>query len=167
MVFLGDQWQNNSLYSKLQNLFLDFFRGFKPDKICLSGVDHVISCTARDGTIYIRGYTVNYSKTVGSSIPTLSLRPMGPFLDLEVRRTQTASEDLWKLACRKPKNLKPPKVKNVEKSVKGDKIGRIHMKKQNLDELGGSTRRVPALRGTKRGRNTEETERSQPKRQKK
>lgn len=163
MVFLGELWQNDVVYSKMQNLFLDFFRGFKPDKICLTGIDHVISCTAYEGNIYIRCYSVHYTKVVGSSIPALSLQPMGPYLDLEVRRQQLASEDLWKVACRKPKNLTAPKVKNIEKSAKGDKIGRIHMKKQNLDELAGSTRRVPALRGKKRDRDGEEGQNSSSK----
>lgn len=154
MVFLGDQWQQDNVYSKLQNLFLDLFRGFKADKFVLSGVDHVISCAVKDGMIFIRGYYVNYQKNVGSTVPNLVLSPMGPYFDLEVRRTQTASDDLWKLACRKPKNLTAPKVKNVTKSEQGDKIGRIHMKKQNLDDL--NVRRVNALRGTKRSRDNED-----------
>jgi ribosome production factor 2 len=47
-------------------------------------------------------------------------------------------------------SLTAPKVKNIEKSIKGDKLGRIHMKKQNLDSMGG--RRMDALRKNKRSR---------------
>jgi hypothetical protein len=44
------------------------------------------------------------------------------------------------------------KVKNIN-HIKGDKIGRIHVEKQNLDQMGG--RRVTALRdkGGKTGLN--------------
>ena len=48
--------------------------------------------------------------------------------------------------------LKPTKVKNIERSDKGDKMGRIHMKKQKLD--GMKVRYTSALRttGSKRSR---------------
>ncbi len=39
-------------------------------------------------------------------------------------------------------------MKNINRSDKGDKVGRIHMKRQNLDEIGG--RRSVALRNRKR-----------------
>jgi hypothetical protein len=42
-------------------------------------------------------------------------------------------------------SLTVPKVKNIQKSAQGDKMGRIHMKKQNLDTMGG--RKMSALRG--------------------
>ena len=42
----------------------------------------------------------------------------------------------------------PKKVKNIKRTSLGDKVGRIHMKPQHLDKMGG--RRVTALRG---GRN--------------
>lgn len=40
--------------------------------------------------------------------------------------------------------VKIAKVKNIKRSALGDKLGRIHMKPQNLDNMGG--RRVDALR---------------------
>lgn len=42
----------------------------------------------------------------------------------------------------------PPKVKNMSRNSLGDNVGRLHVKKQNLDGIGG--RRVTALRNTKR-----------------
>jgi ribosome production factor 2 len=108
IVFLGDQWQNDSLYAKLQNLFLDLFRGYKADKFVLTGIDHVITCATVDGNIAIRSYYVNYSKSSsGSTIPDLTLKPMGPHFDLTIRRTQVPSDDMWKTACRKPKKYVP------------------------------------------------------------
>ena len=50
--------------------------------------------------------------------------------------------------------IKPAKVKNIKRSAIGDKLGRIHMKPQNLDAMGG--RRVDALRNrTKRPASSE------------
>ena len=36
-------------------------------------------------------------------LPTVVLHPMGPFMDLSVRRSQLPSDDLWKVACKKDK----------------------------------------------------------------
>lgn len=102
MIFLGSQWELDATYQKLQNLFLDLFRGFKPDKISLQGIDHVITCAVHDSKIYIRTYFVNYQKS-NTQVPNISLQPMGPFLDLTVRRSKTAADDLWKLSIRRPK----------------------------------------------------------------
>eukprot|EP01033_Poteriospumella_lacustris_P014618 gene14618-10451_t len=144
MVFLGSQWEFDANYQRLQNLFLDLFRGFKPDRINLQGVDHVISCAIHEDKIFIRPYFVNYQRST-SSTPALALQPMGPFLNLVLRRSQPAAEDLWKVACKKPKlPSQAPKVKNITRNELGDKVARIHMKKQNFDSLGG--RRMNALR---------------------
>lgn len=102
MVFLGDQWENDSLFKKIQNILLDFFKGDKADKISMKGVDHVLACSVVDSKIYVRGYVLTYSKS-GSRVPDLSLNPMGPFLDLSLRRHQMASDDMWKIACKKSK----------------------------------------------------------------
>lgn len=147
MIFLGDQWDVDSSYIKVQNILLDTFRADKIDKISLKGMDHVISCAVADGKIMLRFYGVTFKKS-GSKIPDVLLTDMGPFMDLTLRRSQLPSEDLWKTACKRPAVLKPSKVKNVTKTVLGEKLGRIHMKKQNLDKMGG--RRVTALRDGKR-----------------
>lgn len=82
--------------------------------------------------------------------PNVSLAPMGPFLDLSVRRTQRASEDLWKAAIKKaPVSSEPKKIKNISRDSMGDKFGRIHLVPQDLDRMGG--RRGKALRSVKKG----------------
>ncbi len=63
ILFLGDQWENDSLYTRIQNLLLDLFRGDKAEKISLKGVDHVMACTCLDGKVLIRGYTIAYQKS--------------------------------------------------------------------------------------------------------
>lgn len=102
LVFLGEQWTSESIYGRLQNLFIDVFRGDRPDKIALKGMDHVISFTCQDGKIFIRAFNIQFLKS-GTNVPNVDLHNMGPFLTLTMRRHQLASEDLWKLACKKPK----------------------------------------------------------------
>jgi ribosome production factor 2 len=147
MIFQGDQWEIDSQFTRLQNFLLDFFRSDKIDKISLKGVDHVLVSTVSEGKVYVRGYMVQFKKS-GTKVPNAQLVEMGPFLDLSVRRTNLGSDDMWKAACKKPKIVKPTKVKNITSNNFGDKIGQIHMKKQNLDRMGG--RRSTALRSGKR-----------------
>lgn len=63
MLFLGDQWESDTLYTRIQNLLLDFFRGDKIQMISLKGVDHVIACTVVDGKILLRTYAVGFRKS--------------------------------------------------------------------------------------------------------
>mmetsp|Transcript_34622 Transcript_34622/g.35308 ORF Transcript_34622/g.35308 Transcript_34622/m.35308 type:complete len:335 (+) Transcript_34622:102-1106(+) len=147
MTFLGDQWDNDTTYRKLQNLLIDYFRGDKTDHLSLRGIDNVIVCTAIDNKILIYTYFIRLLKS-GTRIPAVELVPMGPNMNLVLRRTQFASDDLMKHACKQPKTAKKPKVKNIRESSMGDKIGRIHMMPQNLDKMG--TRRMSALRNKKK-----------------
>jgi ribosome production factor 2 len=63
ILFMGDQWDSDAIYTRIQNLLLDFFRGDKVEMISLKGVDHVISCTAVEGKILIRTYSVGFQKS--------------------------------------------------------------------------------------------------------
>lgn len=144
MVFNGSQWNTDSIFTRIQNFLIDFFRGTKLEKISLQGMDHVIVCTLIDGKIYLRTYIVNFKKS-GTKIPNVHLEEMGPHFDLTLRRNQLASDDMWKVACKQPASAKEKKVKNISKTSLGDKVGRIHMQRQNLDKMGG--RRSTALRG--------------------
>ena len=53
-------------------------------------------------------------------------------------------------------STKQVKVKNIKYTALGEKVGRIHMKKQNLDEMGG--RRVTALRDSSKKRLADDDE---------
>jgi ribosome production factor 2 len=63
LAFLGSQWEKDSTYMRIENLFIDLFRGTKFDKLSLQGIDHVITFTAIDGIIYLRGYAINFKKS--------------------------------------------------------------------------------------------------------
>ena len=63
LYFLGIQWESDSLYKRISNFLMDFFRGIKFDMICLKGIDHILSFTVVDGKIYMRGYAVSFRKS--------------------------------------------------------------------------------------------------------
>lgn len=146
IVFLGELWSTDTKFVKARNMLNDMFRCDRPDRIALKGLDNVISFTSEgsgaDGVIHMRCYSSRFLKS-GEKVPSVDLNDMGPFLSLTVRRTQFASDDLWKLACKKPKELKQKKVKNISRLQNGDKVGKLHMKRQDISNMGG--KRMPVL----------------------
>jgi len=161
LLFIGDQWENEERFKKLKNLFVDMFRGEEVDKLDLSGLDHGIVCTVIDDKILFRLYSLHLQNT-GSSIPSLELTQSAPSFSLTIRRTKFASYDLWKVACKQPKELKVKKVKNQSTTKFGPVLGRIHMEKQNLDEM--KVRMAKVLRNPKRKASSTEKEKSKTKR---
>lgn len=95
-------------------------------------MEHVLHFTSLDGKIYMRSYRWveaymlqqaqrvgvracsvlmcpccrSLLKKSGCRTPRIELEEIGPSLDLVLRRTHLASDDLYKLAHRKPKALK-------------------------------------------------------------
>jgi ribosome production factor 2 len=59
---------------------------------------------------------------------------------------------MWSSAVRVAKEVKPKKAKNIEVDEMGDKYGRIHLGKQELDKI--QTRKMKGLR--KRGNDEDE-----------
>lgn len=149
-VFLGEQWDADSTYTRLQNMLVDFFRAERLDKISLKGLDHVLGwAVLEDGRICCRAYTVSFERS-GSRVPTVGLEAMGPFMDLTLRRTRLAPSDVWNLAlkqAKKPNTAK--KVKNLSTNAIGDKVGRLHVQKQALDGVVTKGKKMKALRTAK------------------
>jgi len=147
MLFQGDAWHLDSNMVKLQNLLIDFYRGEPIKKLALSGgLDHLINFTVGlDGIIYMRTYYCKMKKNPnGGKTPVPFLTPSGPDMDFKVRRTQYASPELWKVAMKQPQQNKPKKTKNQSTNLFGETIGRLHLPRQNLDQVQG--RRAKALR---------------------
>ncbi|KAM3853654.1 ribosome production factor 2 homolog isoform 2-T2 [Vipera latastei] len=105
LIFAGDAFDLNEEHRRLKSLLIDFFRGPVVPSIRLAGLEHVLHFTAVDEKIYIRSYKVLLKKS-GCKIPRIELEDMGPSLDLVIRRTHLASDDLYKLSLKKPKALK-------------------------------------------------------------
>lgn len=77
----------------------------------------------------------------------------GPRVDFTLRRTKLPDEDLMKEACRKPKELKPIKKKNISTDALGNIHGRIHLGKQKIDKI--QTRKMKGLKKTAAERKAE------------
>lgn len=143
LVFSGEMFDENDDNGRTKNLLIDFFRGPSVNNIALSGLEHVISVHGQNGKILIRNFRVQMKKS-GSKTPRVELHPMGPSLDLVMRRTRLASDDLFKRALKKPATAKPKKRKNVSHDDLGNKLGRIHMKTQDFTQL--QIRKVKGLK---------------------
>ena len=151
LLFSGSEFDSNEELKRIKNLFIDFFRGPKVPKIRLQGLEHAIQFTAvsEDGgikKIYLRSYKIVLNKS-GCKTPRIELEDHGPHMDLTVRRTHLASEDLFKSACKQVKNTdKPKKVKNVSKDAFGSTLGRVHVPAQKIGTI--QTRKMKGLKET-------------------
>ena len=116
MQFLGPLFETSPTLAKIKNYFLDFYKQNQPDQnlLSLEGISHVISLTAEstfndDGLevffIHWRVYGVKLMKS-GCKLPRVELEEMGPAMVLKVGRCQFATEELWKVATKIPKELK-------------------------------------------------------------
>ncbi|XP_022252018.1 ribosome production factor 2 homolog isoform X2 [Limulus polyphemus] len=146
LLFAGETFETEPDYQRLKNLFLDFFRGQEISRVRLQGLEHVIIFIAVEDMIYWRNYRILMKKS-GTKIPRIELVEMGPRMNLSVRRTKLASEDMFKLAKKQPSVLKPKKKKNVKQTALGSTVGRIHMKRQDFGKL--QTRKIKSLKKTK------------------
>ncbi|KIM83503.1 hypothetical protein PILCRDRAFT_69088 [Piloderma croceum F 1598] len=166
MHFASELFDTHPRFIQLKSLLMDFFNAEVIDSICLPGLEHVISVslaptpTSLNGAqeddpknlpkVHFRTYTVRLLSS-GTRIPRVELTPMGPSLDLTLRRHQTADPELWKAAMRRPKMKKTEvekglgkKRKNMEVDEMGDLRGRVHVMKQDLGKL--QTRKMKGLK---------------------
>ena len=176
MHFASDLFDTHPRFIQLKSLLLDFFNGEQSDAIALSGLEHVISVSlgptpssltnmtigeassdpdsasilATLPPVHIRTYTVQMLKS-GTRTPRAQLVPMGPHLNLVMRRHTDADADMLKVALKQPKLAKKDvekglgkKRKNIETDEMGDVRGQIHVGKQDLGTL-----QVRKMRGLK------------------
>jgi len=134
LLFLGEPWETGPVFRPMRSLLLDFFRGDDVNSVQLSGLDHVIVCAAIDGKLHILPHAVQFRRS-GTEVPRVHLEPMGPAVVMAFRRSQFPAPDLWALACKQPKEVVTKKVKNVNLNEFGDRIGQIHVQRQELDEM--------------------------------
>uniref|UniRef100_A0A3B5L2H0 Ribosome production factor 2 homolog n=1 Tax=Xiphophorus couchianus TaxID=32473 RepID=A0A3B5L2H0_9TELE len=146
LIFAGEVFDTDNEYKRLKSLLIDFFRGPTVPAVRLAGLEHVLHFTALEGKIYMRSYRCLLKKS-GCRTPRIELEEIGPSFDFVMRRTHLASDDLYKLAHRQPKALKPKKKKNISHDVFGTSFGRVHMQKQDLSKL--KTRKMKGLRKRK------------------
>lgn len=165
LMFHGELWQQDTNCQKMQNLLIDFYRGDVVDKLVVSGLDHVIMFVASQHpktnqlVVHQNTYFLKLKKDPSnptSKVPVPLLTPCGPDMTMVIRRTQFAAPDLWKASLKQPQALKKKKVKNHSTNVFGETIGRLHLEKQNVDQMGG--RKSKALRRAEKAAAEEEME---------
>ncbi len=151
LLFSGSLFDTHDELKRVKNLLIDFFRGPKVPKVRLQGLEHALQFTAvekKDGkpVIHLRSYKIELKKS-GTKLPRVELEEMGPRVDLTLRRSHLASEDLFNSACKQIKNIdKPKKVKNITKDAFGSTLGRLHVPAQQIGTI--QTRKMKGLKET-------------------
>lgn len=146
LVFNGPKWAQTEEMRRLKSLFIDTFHRETVNAIRLQGIEHVLSFTLTDDNqILMRSYKIALKKS-GLKIPRIEVNEIGPSIDFSVRRTKIASDDLYKLSRKQPKQLKMVQKKNISRDKLGNKHGRVHLGKQNIGKV--QTRKVRALKKT-------------------
>jgi len=146
MLLFTEGFDDQPEYIRLKNFFIDFFRGPVVEYVNLTGLEHLLVFSVVNKKVLFRSFRVTLKKSE-SKAPAVELEEIGPHMNFVLRRTQLASADLFKSACRKPKQLKPKKVKNVKRDVFGTTHGRVHMERQDYTKL--QTRKVKGLKKRK------------------
>lgn len=135
-VFRGDGFEQVDDLIELKSLVLDYFRGDEVEAINLAALDRVFVVTESAGKVFFRHYAVLLKKS-GSKFPRVELEEVGPRMDLTVRRRHEASEAVRKASLKRPRSgtVTRKKKKNVETSRFSDVMGRVHMERQDFDDL--------------------------------
>jgi len=150
LLFSGSLFETHDEMKRVKNLLADFFRGPRIPKVRLQGLEHALQFTAveKDGkkVVHVRSYKMILKKS-GSRLPRVELEEMGPRMDLTLRRSHLASDDLFNTACKQVKNVDKPKtVKNISTDAFGTKLGRVHVPSQKIGTI--QTKKMKGLKET-------------------
>ena len=156
VCFAGAAFESptSNKYTLAKSSLLDFFRGPELKSVDVEGLQYMICVSAMGDeedeslgrlapAINIRCYMIS-TKRSGSRMPKVEVEEMGPRVDLRLGRVKEAEEGKMKEAMKRPKTTEPRPKKNIETDLLGDKVGRIHVGKQNLDKL--QTRKMKGLK---------------------
>ena len=146
-------------YTLAKSLFVDFFRGGEAREVDVEGLQLLISFFAGEEgpggekpVIQMRCWRIVTRRSGGGGrVPRVEVVEVGPRIDMRVGRVREAQEGMWKEAMRRGKGGEKKEKKNVETDTVGDKIGRIHLGRQDLGEL-----QSRKMKGLKRGRDVDE-----------
>ncbi|KFX90582.1 hypothetical protein V490_06388 [Pseudogymnoascus sp. VKM F-3557] len=141
-------------YTLAKSFFTDFFKGEPAEKVDVEGLQYLVSIAARDTVdgeeakpmIHLRVYLIKTKKS-GQKLPRVEVEEMGPRMDFRIGRMKEAEEAMLKEAMRKARTTLERPKKNISTDIVGDKVGRIHLGKQDLGEL--QTRKMKGLKRTR------------------
>ncbi|KAJ5472356.1 hypothetical protein N7530_006357 [Penicillium desertorum] len=153
MLFSGSPWDDptSTAHIILKSALLDMFKGEETNQVDVEGLQYVMMVGAeepQDGLspiIHMRWYRV-VTKRSGHKLPRVELQEVGPKFDFKVGRTRQAAPEVQKESMKQGKrpNEEARTKKNVTMDSMGDKIGRVHLGKQDLSDL--QTRKMKGLK---------------------
>ncbi|KAM0254776.1 hypothetical protein ACHAQJ_006433 [Trichoderma viride] len=153
VLFAGSAFESPvpNEYTLAKSFLMDFFRGESSDKIDVEGLQYIVSVTAEDTTgegdakpaIHLRVYLIS-TKRSGQKLPRVEVEEIGPRMDLRVGRMQEPDEAMLKEAMKKARGTEEKSKKNVSMDTMGDKLGRVHLGKQDLSQM--QTRKMKGLK---------------------
>ncbi|KAI9714175.1 MAG: rRNA-binding ribosome biosynthesis protein rpf2 [Chrysothrix sp. TS-e1954] len=150
--FVGTPFESptTTKFTLAKSLLLDFLKGPDVPSVDVEGLQYMICISAADEVegqpppvISMRCYLMK-TKRSGQKLPKVEVEEMGPRVDFRVGRSRNADEGMWKEAMKRPRGIEQKAKKNIETDFIGDKVGRIHLGKQNLDDL--QTRKMKGLK---------------------
>ncbi|TPX07634.1 uncharacterized protein E0L32_010733 [Thyridium curvatum] len=155
LVFAGPAFESpvRNEWTTAKSLLVDFFRGdSSADKIDVEGLRYVVAATADEeaSALRLRAYLVRTRRS-GQRLPRVELEEMGPRMDFRLGRLREPDEAALKEAMRRARTSEERPKKNTSTDIVGDKMGRIHMGKQDLGKL--QTRK---MKGLKRSRDDDD-----------
>ncbi|KAH0832688.1 hypothetical protein AYO21_04768 [Fonsecaea monophora] len=174
ILFAGSQWDDTSssaqatLYQSLRSIMLDLFQGEEISSIDVAGLQYILMIAAGESAspsgdlndpvnkpvLHLRWYRIRTMRSNSPKIPRVELDPIGPSFDFRVGRFHEADAAVMRDALkhgRRPNEVRTKK--NIETDLVGDKIGRVHLGKQDL-----STLQTRKMKGLKRNRDDVEDE---------
>lgn len=159
ILFAGSVWVDDSAsemaqtYSTLKSLLLDIFSGEEVRSMDVEGLQYLLMVAAgeveeggKNPNVHLRWYRVKTSKS-GQKLPRVELDEMGPKFDFRVGRVKEADAGVMKEAMKRGRRADDDfksKQKNVGMDTMGDKIGRVHLSRQDLGLL--QTRKMKGLK---------------------
>ena len=158
ICFSGSVWESpvQTNFTLAKSLLLDFFKGEDVKQVDVTGLQYMIHISADeevDGQakpqIHVRAYMIKTRRS-GSRLPRVQVEEMGPRVDFRIGRVKQPEEAMLKEAMKRPKTSQAKTKKNIETDAIGDKLGRIHMGRQDLTKL--QTRK---MKGLKRSRDVD------------
>lgn len=141
-------------YTLAKSVLTDYFRGdSSPDAIDVEGLTYIISFAVEEddvaggvgkAPIRMRVYTLRTLRS-GARLPRVEVDEVGPRLDLRPVRARHADEAMAKEALKKPRAPTEERTKkNIKTDALGDKVGRVHVGRQDLKNL--QTRKMKGLK---------------------
>jgi ribosome production factor 2 len=143
VLFQGSSFESNESMKRSKSLLLDLFSGPRPNRVMLQGLEQVVVCSAIEAAtpsagsatpILVKRFRMKMTKSA-SKLPHVDLEEIGPSFKMELDRTRDPDRERWKAAIKVPKEVKAKKVKNMSKDYMGKRRARVHLGKQDFDQI--------------------------------